>query len=298
MHLHHSLQLQQQPQPPPLFSQLPEATSAAGLFSTEDRNRFGRSENRSESECRVREGNWAADVDSSYGVNFSDPGGYFSADVKESTESAFPSAADANTSSKERRNSSENNLGDFSCDSEGPEGSDVPTKQVPHRTSSKRSRAAEVHNLSEKRRRSRINEKMKALQNLIPNSNKTDKASMLDEAIDYLKQLQLQVQMLSMGNGLSLHPMCIPGILQPLQLSHTGMGFDEGNGYLNSSRGIGTFSGNEESSRQSAFNLPSLSNEPIFIPSATNIITTSESSFGFEESVQAHYEPLNLSSSK
>ncbi|KAK7386434.1 hypothetical protein VNO78_26658 [Psophocarpus tetragonolobus] len=43
-------------------------------------------------------------------------------------------------------------------------------------------------------RRSRINEKLKALQNLIPNSNKTDKASMLDEAIEYLKQLQLQVQ--------------------------------------------------------------------------------------------------------
>ncbi|RWV94074.1 hypothetical protein BHE74_00003362 [Ensete ventricosum] len=35
---------------------------------------------------------------------------------------------------------------------------------------------------------------MRALQNLIPNSNKTDKASMLDEAIEYLKQLQLQVQ--------------------------------------------------------------------------------------------------------
>ncbi|KAM1431245.1 hypothetical protein ACFX2I_047218 [Malus domestica] len=61
-------------------------------------------------------------------------------------------------------------------------------------SSSKRSRAAEVHNLSKKRMRSRINEKMKALQNLIPNSNKTDKASMLDEAIEYLKQLQLQVQ--------------------------------------------------------------------------------------------------------
>lgn len=81
------------------------------------------------------------------------------------------------------------------------------------------------------RRRSRINEKMKALQSLIPNSSKvvnhvsffyllsllqltiavenltrydslwkilcfkqTDKASMLDEAIEYLKQLQLQVQ--------------------------------------------------------------------------------------------------------
>ncbi|GER29945.1 transcription factor SPATULA [Striga asiatica] len=66
--------------------------------------------------------------------------------------------------------------------------------------SSKRSRAAEVHNLSEKRRRSRINEKLKALQSL------TDKASMLDDAIEYLKQLQLQVQMLTMRNGMSIHP--------------------------------------------------------------------------------------------
>ncbi|KAG4930865.1 hypothetical protein GLYMA_17G180800v4 [Glycine max] len=61
-------------------------------------------------------------------------------------------------------------------------------------SSSKRSRAVEFHNLYEKRRRSRIKEKMKALQNLIPNSNKTNKALMLDEAIEYLKQLQLQEQ--------------------------------------------------------------------------------------------------------
>nr|CAB3460145.1 unnamed protein product [Digitaria exilis] len=38
--------------------------------------------------------------------------------------------------------------------------------------SNKRSRTAEVHNLSERRRRDRINEKMRALQELIPNCNK------------------------------------------------------------------------------------------------------------------------------
>ncbi|KAH0452196.1 hypothetical protein IEQ34_019495 [Dendrobium chrysotoxum] len=76
--------------------------------------------------------------------------------------------------------------------------------------SGKRSRAAEVHNLSERRRRDRINEKMKALQELIPNCNKVDKASMLDEAIEYLKTLQLQVQMMSMGNGLFMPPMMLP----------------------------------------------------------------------------------------
>ncbi|KAL2241665.1 UNVERIFIED_CONTAM: Transcription factor SPATULA [Sesamum indicum] len=123
-------------------------------------------------------------------------------------------------------------------------------KPTPPRSSSKRSRAAEVHNLSEKRRRSRINEKMKALQNLIPNSNKTDKASMLDEAIEYLKQLQLQVQpsirlsvyckcdafaslcsrmeraMLTMRNGLSLYPVCLPGMLQSNEISQLRMGID------------------------------------------------------------------------
>ncbi|XP_019076397.1 transcription factor PIF1 isoform X4 [Vitis vinifera] len=67
-------------------------------------------------------------------------------------------------------------------------------KQVRGSATAKRSRAAEVHNLSERRRRDRINEKMKALQELIPRCNKSDKASMLDEAIEYLKSLQLQVQ--------------------------------------------------------------------------------------------------------
>ncbi|KAL2894571.1 Transcription factor PHYTOCHROME INTERACTING FACTOR-LIKE 13 [Bienertia sinuspersici] len=81
-------------------------------------------------------------------------------------------------------------IDDADCNSE----EETRGKSASGRSSSKRTRAAEVHNMSEKRRRQRINEKMKALQKLIPNSNKTDKASMLDEAIEYLKQLQLQVQ--------------------------------------------------------------------------------------------------------
>ncbi|KAJ0252341.1 Transcription factor SPATULA [Hirschfeldia incana] len=115
-----------------------------------------------------------------------------------------------------------NDTDEYDCESEeGVEAvvdDEHPSKS---RGSFKRCRAAEVHNLSEKRRRSRINEKMKALQSLIPNSNKTDKASMLDEAIEYLKQLQLQVQMLTMRNGMNLHPLSLPGtsLHHPLQLS-------------------------------------------------------------------------------
>ncbi|KAF0901567.1 hypothetical protein E2562_003540 [Oryza meyeriana var. granulata] len=111
-------------------------------------------------------------------------------------------------------------LGVF-CDSEAGGSSEPEPALAPPRggSGSKRSRAAEVHNLSEKRRRSKINEKMKALQSLIPNSNKTDKASMLDEAIEYLKQLQLQVQMLSMRNGVYLNPSYLSGALEPAQAS-------------------------------------------------------------------------------
>ncbi|CAM0948939.1 unnamed protein product [Alopecurus aequalis] len=68
-------------------------------------------------------------------------------------------------------------------------------------TRCKRRRAAQEHNLSERRRRDRINEKMRALQELVPHCNKTDRASMLDEAIEYLKSLQLQVQVMSTTAG-------------------------------------------------------------------------------------------------
>ncbi|XP_051114520.1 transcription factor PIF7-like isoform X2 [Andrographis paniculata] len=77
----------------------------------------------------------------------------------------------------------------------------------------RRSRAAAIHNQSERRRRDRINEKMRALQKLVPNASKslqTDKASMLDEVIEYLKQLQAQVQMMSAARNMSMSQMVIP----------------------------------------------------------------------------------------
>ncbi|XP_078170159.1 uncharacterized protein LOC144564435 [Carex rostrata] len=87
----------------------------------------------------------------------------------------------------------------------------IPSKIVNKRTSKRRSRAAEVHNLSERRRRQRINEKMRALQELIPHCNKTNKASILDEAIEYIKSLQMQVQQfIWMGSGIL--PMMYPGV--------------------------------------------------------------------------------------
>lgn len=123
------------------------------------------------------------------------------------------------------------------CRSDGIQTECVGVKKAtsPGGTGSKRSRAAEVHNLSERRRRDRINEKMRALQELIPNCNKADKASMLDEAIEYLKTLQLQVQIMSMGAGLCIPPVMFPPgiqIMHPAHVPHfSPMGMGMGMGF-------------------------------------------------------------------
>ncbi|CAB4269622.1 unnamed protein product [Prunus armeniaca] len=83
--------------------------------------------------------------------------------------------------------------------------------------STKRSRAAAIHNQSERKRRDKINQRMKTLQKLVPNSSKTDKASMLDEVIEYLKNLQAQIQMMSRMN---MPAMMLPmAMQQQLQMS-------------------------------------------------------------------------------
>ncbi|KAJ7534626.1 hypothetical protein O6H91_13G103300 [Diphasiastrum complanatum] len=67
------------------------------------------------------------------------------------------------------------------------------------RVRARRGQATDPHSIAERLRRERIAERMKSLQELVPNSNKTDKASMLDEIIEYVKFLQLQVKVLSMS---------------------------------------------------------------------------------------------------
>ena len=62
-----------------------------------------------------------------------------------------------------------------------------------------------------------------------------DKASMLEEAIEYLKTLQLQVQMMSMGTGLCVPPMLLPAMQVPVphpmaHFPHLGMGLGFGMG--------------------------------------------------------------------
>ncbi|CAI9752853.1 unnamed protein product [Fraxinus pennsylvanica] len=146
----------------------------------------------------------------------------------------FPTSTTANVSSSVGTVDNDPDGYEYDCESQDAIEALVEEalpKSTPRRNSSKRTRAAEVHNLGGGA--GLINEKLRSLQNLIPNSNKTDKASMLDEAIEYLKQLQLQVQMLTMRNGLSLYPMSLPVMPRPDQVSQMRMGIYQGNGPLN-----------------------------------------------------------------
>ncbi|CAI9783068.1 unnamed protein product [Fraxinus pennsylvanica] len=80
----------------------------------------------------------------------------------------------------------------------GSTGGGTPA-QPRQRVRARRGQATDPHSIAERLRRERIAERMKALQEIVPNANKTDKASMLDEIIDYVKFLQLQVKVLSMS---------------------------------------------------------------------------------------------------
>ncbi|XP_062220633.1 transcription factor PHYTOCHROME INTERACTING FACTOR-LIKE 13-like isoform X2 [Phragmites australis] len=182
------------------------------------------------------------------------------------------------------------------CESEDALGSSESEPARPARPRGKRSRAAEVHNLSEKRRRSRINEKMKALQNLVPNSSKTDKASMLDDAIEYLKQLQLQVQMLSTRNGLYLPPANLSGAPEPLAPSEM-VAAHHRSGVKASNSGVVLLPVNQISAAHHSFEPPNHDqrhNKPLFLPSVPNG-TTVESQF-LQELSQSNLQSFEFTS--
>ncbi|XP_020579111.1 transcription factor bHLH84-like [Phalaenopsis equestris] len=60
-----------------------------------------------------------------------------------------------------------------------------------------RGSATDPQSLYARKRRERINERLKILQNLVPNGTKVDISTMLEEAVQYVKFLQVQIKLLS-----------------------------------------------------------------------------------------------------
>ncbi|XP_072952293.1 uncharacterized protein [Typha angustifolia] len=83
------------------------------------------------------------------------------------------------------------------------EGSTISTSKGSHalnldgKSRAGRGSATDPQSLYARKRRERINERLRTLQNLVPNGTKVDISTMLEEAVQYVKFLQLQIKLLS-----------------------------------------------------------------------------------------------------
>ncbi|KAI3774670.1 hypothetical protein L1987_49229 [Smallanthus sonchifolius] len=82
-----------------------------------------------------------------------------------------------------------------SVSSKRPKGAVNPNSNG--KTKASRGSAIDPQSVYARKRRERINERLKILQKLVPNGTKVDISTMLEEAVQYVKFLQLQVKLLS-----------------------------------------------------------------------------------------------------
>ncbi|CAM0875873.1 unnamed protein product [Alopecurus aequalis] len=75
-----------------------------------------------------------------------------------------------------------------------------------------RQSTTDPQSLYARKRRERINERLKVLQNLVPNGTKVDISTMLEEAVEYVKFLQLQIKLLSSDDMWMYAPIAYNGM--------------------------------------------------------------------------------------
>ncbi|RVW72423.1 hypothetical protein VitviT2T_003645 [Vitis vinifera] len=94
--------------------------------------------------------------------------------------------------------------------SSSPKGSAALNSKDKARAS--RGSATDPQSLYARKRRERINERLKILQNLVPNGTKVDISTMLEEAVEYVKFLQLQIKLLSSDDLWMYAPLAYNGM--------------------------------------------------------------------------------------
>ncbi|KAE8659163.1 Transcription factor bHLH85 [Hibiscus syriacus] len=75
-----------------------------------------------------------------------------------------------------------------------------------------RGSAIDPQSLYARKRRERINERLRILQNLVPNGTKVDISTMLEEAVHYVKFMQLQIKLLSSDELWMYAPIAYNGV--------------------------------------------------------------------------------------
>ncbi|CAM0949113.1 unnamed protein product [Alopecurus aequalis] len=72
-----------------------------------------------------------------------------------------------------------------------------------------------VHNITEKRRRCKISDRLRTLQQLVPGCDKSNQASTLEQTIQYMKSLQQQVQSMNLRTVASAAAPVYPSVQPP-----------------------------------------------------------------------------------
>ncbi|OMO64465.1 hypothetical protein CCACVL1_21742 [Corchorus capsularis] len=124
-------------------------------------------------------------------------------------------------------NEGENNIGSdgqssSTCSSEdeivsqdninGSDSKSSPALNLNGKTRATRGSATDPQSLYARKRRERINERLRILQNLVPNGTKVDISTMLEEAVHYVKFLQLQIKLLSSDDLWMYAPIAYNGV--------------------------------------------------------------------------------------
>ncbi|PWA76142.1 myc-type, basic helix-loop-helix (bHLH) domain-containing protein [Artemisia annua] len=92
------------------------------------------------------------------------------------------------------------------------ESQDVDATNPNGKTRASRGTATDPQSLYARKRRERINERLRILQNLVPNGTKVDISTMLEEAVEYVKFLKLQIQLLSSDDKWMYAPIAYNGM--------------------------------------------------------------------------------------
>ncbi|OIW20858.1 hypothetical protein TanjilG_24936 [Lupinus angustifolius] len=128
--------------------------------------------------------------------------------AKKKEAEEFNTRSDGHSSSSsipEDNNASQENSGEDTSGSKSILNSNGKTR-------ASRGSATDPQSLYARKRRERINERLKILQNLVPNGTKVDISTMLEDAVNYVKFLQLQVKLLSSDDLWMYAPLTYNGL--------------------------------------------------------------------------------------
>ncbi|PQQ02833.1 transcription factor bHLH84 [Prunus yedoensis var. nudiflora] len=135
------------------------------------------------------------------------------------SSSSYCSGDDSNIASHSHENSQELSPGSTSTSSLSPK--EASALNLSGKSRARRGSATDPQSLYARKKKREINERLRVLQNIVPNGTKVDISTMLEEAVHYVKFLQLQIKLFSSDDMWMYAPICYNGMDLGLDLKLT-----------------------------------------------------------------------------